>query len=77
MITKKQRVDLTLALLGATNAETVRMKNVVRMHVKRVMDAADGNLSVAAEVLGMHRRSLQRYLRRLERKPRRRRGRRS
>jgi ActR/RegA family two-component response regulator len=56
--------DLALAIFGATNADDVRMQRVIDRHIARVLDAADGNLSLAADLLGMHRRSLQRYERR-------------
>jgi ActR/RegA family two-component response regulator len=56
--------DLALAFLGALNADDVRLKRVVDRHIARVLDAADQNLSLAAKLLGMHRRSLQRYVRR-------------
>lgn len=56
--------DLTLAFLGATSAREVWLTSVMDAHIHRVLDATDGNLSLAAQVLKMHRRSLQRYLRR-------------
>lgn len=56
--------DLALAYLGATNAAEIRLTRVVDQHIARVLDAADDNLSLAADLLGMHRRSLQRYMRR-------------
>jgi hypothetical protein len=56
--------DLALAFLGATNASDVRLKSIVDRHIERVLDATDRNLSLAAKLLGMHRRSLQRIERR-------------
>jgi ActR/RegA family two-component response regulator len=56
--------DLALAYLGATNAGDVVLDRIIDGHILRVLDATDGNLSLAADLLGMHRRSLQRYLRR-------------
>ena len=53
--------DLALAYLGATNAADVYVKGVTERHIARVVDAADNNLSLAAKLLGMHRRSLQRH----------------
>ena len=47
--------------LGASNAEEVRLKYIVEQHIKRVLTATDENLSLAAKLLGMHRRSLQRH----------------
>lgn len=52
---------MALAFLGATSADEVRLKHVVEQHIKRVLGAADENLSLAAKLLGMHRRSLQRH----------------
>ncbi len=66
--------DLALAYLGATNASSVVLDHVIDGHILRVLDATDGNLSLAAELLGMHRRSLQRYLRRKRPRARKRRG---
>ena len=53
--------NLALAIFGAMNAGDLRLKRVIDQHIARVLAAADGNLSLAAELLGMHRRSLQRY----------------
>jgi ActR/RegA family two-component response regulator len=44
------------------------LDDVIDEHIMRAMQAAEFNVSVAAEALGMHRRSLQRYLRRREKK---------
>jgi ActR/RegA family two-component response regulator len=65
-----QARDLALAIFGATYAADVQLKRVIDQHIARVLTAADGNLSLAAKLLGMHRRSLQRYERR--KRPRRR-----
>ena len=64
--------DLALAFLGANNAPDVQLQIVIDRHIARVLDAADGNLSLAAKLLGMHRRSLQRYAQR--KRPKRRRA---
>jgi ActR/RegA family two-component response regulator len=56
--------DLALAFLGANNATDVQLQIVIDRHIARVLDASDGNLSLGAKLLGMHRRSLQRYERR-------------
>jgi ActR/RegA family two-component response regulator len=60
--------DLALAFLGAHNATDVELQTVIDRHIARVLAAADGNLSVTADLLGMHRRSLQRIERRKGRK---------
>jgi ActR/RegA family two-component response regulator len=67
--------DLALAFLGATNATDIRLQVVIDRHMTRVLDASDGNLSLAAKLLGMHRRSLQRYKRKRGQPARRRRKR--
>lgn len=59
--------DLALAYLGAPSVDELPMQRVIDRHIARVLDAADGNLSLAADLLGMHRRSLQRYMRRRKR----------
>jgi ActR/RegA family two-component response regulator len=60
--------NLALAFLGAPNVDDVRLKRIIDRHIDRVLGATDGNLSLAADLLGMHRRSLQRYQRRRVRK---------
>lgn len=57
---RKHRRALALAILGVRFTSEVRLANVASDHVDRVMDATDGNLSLAAEMLGINRRSLQR-----------------
>lgn len=56
--------NLALAYLGAQHAGEVRLRNVIDQHIDRVIAASDDNVSAAAKLLGMHRRSLQRHLRR-------------
>ena len=56
--------NLAIAYLGALELDEIRLKRVIDEHIQRVLTAADNNLSLAASLLGMHRRSLQRYLRR-------------
>jgi ActR/RegA family two-component response regulator len=56
--------DLALAFLGARSADEVLLSRIIDEHIERVLDATDANVSLAAELLGMHRRSLQRYSRR-------------
>jgi hypothetical protein len=48
--------DLALAIFGTANADDVRMQRVIDRHIARVLDAADNNLSLAANLLGIHRR---------------------
>jgi ActR/RegA family two-component response regulator len=64
---RRSRADarsLALAYLGVQSIADVRLARVVNSHVERVIDAADGNLTVAAELLDVNRRSLQRRNRR-------------
>jgi DNA-binding protein Fis len=66
----EQARDLALAFLGATSADEIHLKRVVDAHIRKVLVATDDNLSLAAKLLGMHRRSLQRHAsRRKLRKP--------
>ena len=60
---RQVNAELALAFLGARSADEVRLTKVVDRHVKHVLDAADGNLSVAAELLGVNRRTMQRHAR--------------
>ncbi len=53
-----------LLQLGATRPAELHLAQVERAHVKRVMRACLGNVSLSATVLGMHRRTLQRWLER-------------
>jgi transcriptional regulator with GAF, ATPase, and Fis domain len=62
--TREQSRELALAFLGAVVGDEVRLRSVVSAHIERVLEASDHNLSLAAELLGMNRRSLQRYARR-------------
>lgn len=56
--------DLALAFLGAHDATEVRLAGLIERDTRRVLDAADHNLSLAAELLGVNRRTMQRYARR-------------
>ena len=67
--------DLGLAFLEATSAADVALQKRIDGHIARVLDAADGNLSLAAELLGVNRRTMQRYKRRQRSRSRARRGR--
>ena len=66
--TREEHRELALAYLGAVTADAVRLRSVVAAHIERVLAASDHNLSLAAELLGMNRRSLQRYARRKQEK---------
>jgi ActR/RegA family two-component response regulator len=57
----EQARDLALAYLGVASADEVLLKRVVDAHIRRVLGATDDNLSLAARLLGMNRRSLQRH----------------
>src|SRR5436309_534567 len=61
---REQDAHLALAYLGAPPPATIHLEHVIAEHIKRVLQATDGNLSLGAVLLGMHRRSLQRYARR-------------
>lgn len=61
---RTNQFQLALAYLGAWTPSNVRLQGVIDRHIARVLAAADGNLSLAAELLGIHRRSLQRIQRR-------------
>jgi two-component system, response regulator RegA len=41
----------------------IPLDEVVREHIRRVLAEHEGNISAAARALGMHRRTLQRKLR--------------
>jgi ActR/RegA family two-component response regulator len=61
---REEHRELALAYLAAVSVDEVRLRSVVAAHIERVLAASDHNLSLAAELLGMNRRSLQRYARR-------------
>ncbi|MCU1280045.1 MAG: hypothetical protein JWM53_3591 [bacterium] len=65
---RAQALDLAIAYLGAQHAHRIRLKHVINEHIARVLEATDDNLSAAAKLLGMHRRSLQRMLRRTKKR---------
>ena len=46
----------------AAEGAPLRLAEVERLHIRRVMTESGGNVSRAARVLGLHRRSLQRKL---------------
>jgi transcriptional regulator with GAF, ATPase, and Fis domain len=70
---RAQDRELALAYLAVASVDEVRLDRVIDEHIKRILDATDGNLSLAADLLGMHRRSLQRYARRRKIRPKRKR----
>jgi two-component system response regulator RegA len=65
-LTKPATVDAILAALrgedASPEAEVPSLARVEWEHIQRVMTDCDGNISMAARALGMHRRSLQRKL---------------
>jgi transcriptional regulator with GAF, ATPase, and Fis domain len=69
---REQDRQLAIAYLGSPSPSEIRLDEVIADHIKRVLEATDGNLSLAAKLLGMHRRSLQRYARRTQLRTRRR-----
>jgi hypothetical protein len=71
---RERDLELALAFLGAPRIDEIRLDNVIDEHIKRVLAATDDNLSLSADLLGMHRRSLQRYARRRQLRAPKRRG---
>jgi len=63
--------ELALAYLAVGSVDEIRLDRVIDEHVNRVLAATDQNLSLTADLLGMHRRSLQRYVRRKQQRGRR------
>lgn len=67
-LTKPADADQVLAALGTmpaggvTSAEVPSLARVEWEHIQRVLQDCDGNISHAARLLGLHRRSLQRKL---------------
>jgi ActR/RegA family two-component response regulator len=59
-LTRDASRDLALAFLGAHDVTEVRMAGILDRHIKRVLEATDDNLSLAAELLGVNRRTMQR-----------------
>jgi ActR/RegA family two-component response regulator len=49
--------------------DEVVLANVLDEHIRRVLWAAHGEVSLAAQLLGLHRRSLQRMIQRGKKKP--------
>jgi len=65
-LSKPATVDTILAALrgedASPEAEVPSLARVEWEHIQRVMADCDGNISMAARALGLHRRSLQRKL---------------
>ncbi len=71
---REQDRELALAYLAVGNVDEIRLDHVIDAHIARVLGATDHNLSLAADLLGMHRRSLQRYVRRKQQRAKKRRA---
>jgi transcriptional regulator with PAS, ATPase and Fis domain len=65
---REDRVDANTALLrlGATRKQEVRLRDAEALHIRRVLKACDGSRTLAAELLGIPRRTLQRKMTRLK-----------
>jgi ActR/RegA family two-component response regulator len=59
-----------LRRFGAKHLRDLRLRAVLDAHIQRVIQACDGNISLAAKLLGVHRRSLQRRLGASKQRPR-------
>jgi transcriptional regulator of acetoin/glycerol metabolism len=64
---KTHASDLALSFLGVRSIDDVRIERVTSRHIARVLDATNGNLSLTATLLGINRRTMQRYMRRRSR----------
>jgi ActR/RegA family two-component response regulator len=58
-------VSAALKRGGASSLKELQLSAVIEAHVRRVLRAAGGSITLAAQLLGQHRRSLQRTMRRL------------
>jgi ActR/RegA family two-component response regulator len=58
----RRQIELALASLGETDRSAIRLDNIVDQHLRRVLDACDGNRSIAARLLGINRKTLARKL---------------
>jgi hypothetical protein len=61
-------LDWVLLKLGVEHLDDLRLSTIVASHIRRILDACDQNVSLAARVLGMSRRGLQRKLPTLKRR---------
>jgi ActR/RegA family two-component response regulator len=55
-------ISEALRRFGAKHLRELRLREILDSHIQRVIRACDGNISLAAKLLGVHRRSLQRRL---------------
>jgi ActR/RegA family two-component response regulator len=55
-------ISEALRRFGAKHLRDLRLRTVLDAHIQRVIRACEGNISLAAKLLGVHRRSLQRRL---------------
>ena len=53
--------ELALAFLGVAHPAELHLERIVDDHIARVLEAADGSVSLAATILGVNRRTLQRH----------------
>lgn len=61
---RRTEIEVSEALLrlGAVDPTDLHVRTVVSEHITYVLDACDGNRTFAAELLGIPRRTLQRWL---------------
>jgi ActR/RegA family two-component response regulator len=57
-----KEVSAALRRLGVKRLSDVELRAVVEAHIRKVLQGCQGNVSLAATVLRLHRRSLQRKL---------------
>lgn len=65
-----RRRSWSLDTFSAASLGDLTLESRLRDHVEYVLALCDGNLSQAAQLLGLHRRTLQRIFRRLSRSDR-------
>jgi ActR/RegA family two-component response regulator len=66
--TRQQRTDIARAAAFVHGQlGDLRLETKIRDHVAFVIQLCDGNQSLAADLLGLHRRTLQRIMQRVER----------
>jgi DNA-binding NtrC family response regulator len=61
-------LDWVLLSLGVEHLDELRLRTIVAAHIRRILDGSHQNVSLAARVLGMSRRGLQRKLTSLKRR---------
>jgi ActR/RegA family two-component response regulator len=66
MAKRSQNMDGIAQLLNAQLGD-LRLEARLRDHISFVLGLCDGNLTLTADLLGLHRRTLQRILRRVAR----------